>query len=114
MMKSKLAGVAATLFTTTAALSAFSAPAKAISLAGALGIAAGGAAAGVLLDNNIRADRDRHSYHSSQAEYDRGFQDGEKRLKYDNPRNSSAYDRGYENGMQRTAHWRADRRDYSS
>lgn len=102
-MKSKLAGVLATLFTTTAALTAFSTPAKAISLGGALGIAAGGAAAGILVNNNIKAEHDRHSYHSSQAEYDRGFGDGEKRLKYDNPRNSWAYDHGYENGMQRSA-----------
>jgi hypothetical protein len=113
-MKSKLAGVIATLFTTTTVLGAFAIPAKAISLGGALGIAAGGAAAGILLDNNIKAEHDRHSYHSPQAEYDRGFRDGEQRLKYDNPSNSVAYNRGYENGIQRSAYWRANHRDYKS
>jgi hypothetical protein len=101
IMKRQLVGLLACALTTTTALSAFTKPAKAISVGEALGIAAGGAAAGILINNQVKAHH--HSYQPPQAEYDRGLRDGEERLKYDNPRHSSAYDQGYENGIRESS-----------
>lgn len=109
-MKSKLASILATVVASTAALSAIATPVKAASLGTVLGLAAGGAAAGIIIDHNIKAEHNRHAYHSPEAEYSRGLQNGEHRVKYDNPRNSDAYDRG----LRISRGWRDRERDFHS
>jgi len=111
-MKSKLASIMATVIASTAAVSAIATPVKAASLGTVLGLAAGGAAAGIIIDRNIKAEHDRYAYHSPEVEYDRGLQDGEQRVKYDNPRNSDAYDRGYDKGMRLSRGWLDRDRDF--
>ncbi|MBV8882815.1 MAG: hypothetical protein JO235_02265 [Chroococcidiopsidaceae cyanobacterium CP_BM_RX_35] len=110
-MKRKVAGVITTVLTTTSILGTAMQPVKAISPGDAIGIAAGGAAFGILINNQLRANHDRYVYQPPAAEYDRGFRDGEERLHYDNPRDSLAYDRGYEEGMRRSHYWHDEKRD---
>ena len=57
--------------------------------------------AGIIINNNQKAEAQRYGYASPQQEYYRGVEDGANRAKYDNPRNSPDYDRGYREGLRR-------------
>ncbi|MBE9169160.1 hypothetical protein IQ238_17085 [Pleurocapsales cyanobacterium LEGE 06147] len=97
----KILSLSLSALTALTSVSAFSLSAKALDLGDFLLGAGTAAGASIIINNNRRAEAERHSPVSAQEEYYRGIQDGTNGAKYDNPRDSADYDRGYAEGLRR-------------
>jgi len=70
---------------------------RALSFGEAVGIGAGA----VLINNAVQRGQRNNRNNNPEAEFNRGVQDGFKRARYDNPRNSRDYDEGFNLGVER-------------
>ena len=93
-----LTSIGLMLTTAIATLSMANQPARASWGDFFLGVGAG-VGTSAIINNNRRAQADRYRPVPPQEEYNRGFQDGVNRARFDNPRNSPDYTRGFEAGL---------------